>query len=210
MEKQTNKQTTKTMWTKMASEEKSQGVDKTVRSELMMMIPNPHLQEYLIPPFFPLKPPLLTKIFRLGFGRNQILSCPRLPGFWFSNFPPTFLWVLIFFFLSWNQQGWFGNEHTVLRIVLWESCHTEQKKVSRWQLLRGWIEMRTTFLTALCRRMWQLSCSYKTLWIQRCGWFAMSPYWWQLVRNVHLPHRWLCEVFTNRVASGPRWQLMNK
>lgn len=49
--------------------------------------------------------PLLTKIFRLGFGGHQI-HC-LAPGSQDSD-SATFhqlLWVLIFFFSSWNQRG---------------------------------------------------------------------------------------------------------
>lgn len=101
-----NKQTNNQNYVnKIASEERSQGVAKTVHSELVMMIPNPHLQEYLIPPFFPLTPPIANQNLQAWFwGAPNPLSHPRFPGFWFSNFPQTFV-STDFFFSSWNQRG---------------------------------------------------------------------------------------------------------
>ena len=109
--------TTQNCVNKIPSEEGSQGVDKTVHSGLMVMILNPHLHEYLIPPFSPLKPPMANQNIQPWFwGAPNPLSRPRFPGFWFSNFPSTFVSTDFFFFQS-------ARADFVINTLYWEwSC----------------------------------------------------------------------------------------
>ena len=84
--------TTQNCVNKIPSEEGSQGVDKTVHSGLMVMILNPHLHEYLIPPFSPLKPPMANQNIQPWFQVTDFKgnSSSILPSYsWMAGWPWT-------------------------------------------------------------------------------------------------------------------------